>query len=116
MRLGYDAKENRERANYCRFNEAEAHAPRILPQEKAIAGSVMSFNEAEAHAPRIQAHLLHHQTVRARFNEAEAHAPRIPDPRTRYSVPILCFNEAEAHAPRIHVYIDITSDLEVKLQ
>ena len=55
MRLGYDAKENRERANYCRFNEAEAHAPRIHYPGRHTPAACRRFNEAEAHAPRIHA-------------------------------------------------------------
>ena len=35
------------------------------------------FNEAEAHAPRIQDNLWQLLYAARRFNEAEAHAPRI---------------------------------------
>ena len=113
-----------------RFNEAEAHAPRIHPltiridpdlsqasmrprrmrlgyRRGLLSGSDWhgrGFNEAEAHAPRIPRQTPRQRRARRRrFNEAEAHAPRIP-PAVLDQVNILLgFNEAEAHAPRIHL-------------
>ena len=55
MRLGYLAagRSNRHGGRR-RFNEAEAHAPRILIPTSAKIGLCQRFNEAEAHAPRIR--------------------------------------------------------------
>ena len=78
MRLGYDAKENRERANYCRFNEAEAHAPRI--PEKAKRGCWLpGIASMRPRRMRLGYALYPDHLVAdvGRFNEAEAHAPRI---------------------------------------
>ena len=53
MRRGYDDAFDIGPAKIYRFNEAEAHAPRIL-RRRCASGPVRSgFNEAEAHAPRI---------------------------------------------------------------
>ena len=67
------------RAELLGFNEAEAHAPRILAGSSGTSAVVgFSFNEAEAHAPRIRPYMMTCGPKTSRFNEAEAHAPRIP--------------------------------------
>ena len=54
MRLGYKLGYLRVRLHDSRFNEAEAHAPRIHPLNvKLNFAALRRFNEAEAHAPRI---------------------------------------------------------------
>ena len=55
MRLGYGARGVYRLADAHGFNEAEAHAPRILCRPAALRLGLIRFNEAEAHAPRIQA-------------------------------------------------------------
>ena len=57
MRLGYIAVHRPAVERAGRFNEAEAHAPRIHGPGLQIPGIVGSFNEAEAHAPRIPSSL-----------------------------------------------------------
>ena len=65
MRLGYrPAGPGMEDENES-FNEAEAHAPRILPPARFICRLKVCFNEAEAHAPRIPSR-RDHKARRAR--------------------------------------------------
>ena len=54
MRLGYNEWTKRASPPACRFNEAEAHAPRIRAPIGIGPKLPKSFNEAEAHAPRIR--------------------------------------------------------------
>ena len=83
MRLGYLRGQRQPRLVANCFNEAEAHAPRILIQNQSTFYLCPSFNEAEAHAPRIHVIGAGGNGSIASFNEAEAHAPRIP--RSRFS-------------------------------
>ena len=54
MRLGYSKAPERPGERPAGFNEAEAHAPRILyPMTYGSTRGRCCFNEAEAHAPRI---------------------------------------------------------------
>ena len=53
MRLGYPVLRHCTSLTRASFNEAEAHAPRILLSAVIIEPVLRSFNEAEAHAPRI---------------------------------------------------------------
>ena len=54
MRLGYFTIGPQETVEDFRFNEAEAHAPRIHIDGESLRGEAARFNEAEAHAPRIR--------------------------------------------------------------
>ena len=54
MRLGYAGHSARVFLLLTSFNEAEAHAPRILIDISSKTSKSFSFNEAEAHAPRIR--------------------------------------------------------------
>ena len=53
MRLGYVKVKLGSLGHFGRFNEAEAHAPRIRHLVRGKLLAVSGFNEAEAHAPRI---------------------------------------------------------------
>ena len=55
MRLGYGPIYQRDQVKRGQsFNEAEAHAPRILTVGRVQTPTLARFNEAEAHAPRIR--------------------------------------------------------------
>ena len=59
------------------------------------------FNEAEAHTPRMRIQDVQARSRPTRFNEAEAHAPRMPTPKSCSPLRRAGFNEAEAHTPRM---------------
>ena len=109
----------------CRFNEAEARAPRMRRSNAPTRLEPHSFNEAEARAPRMRS-VPRDDLLERRFNEAEARAPRmlsatdadanacsIASMRPRRArlgcggtasfadTFRSCFNEAEARAPRM---------------
>ncbi len=54
MRLGCTPEQVAKEAALRGFNEAEAHAPRMLVAMRDAVGVRPSFNEAEAHAPRMR--------------------------------------------------------------
>ena len=117
MRLGYDAKENRERANYCRFNEAEAHAPRIHYPGRHTPAACRRFNEAEAHAPRIRPGISSPAPNQfpasmrpRRMRLGYLHGLWLRDEAS------VGFNEAEAHAPRIRLSARLFFCATIKLQ
>ncbi len=88
MRLGCMSGGSTVSSGTPRFNEAEAHAPRMPGGDQPGADDIAPrFNEAEAHAPRMR--YRHGRPARpgARFNEAEAHAPRMPAMSDLYANP-----------------------------
>ena len=52
-RPGYSYNAGAGNIAKARFNEAGAHAPRILPDAQHVERACFRFNEAGAHAPRI---------------------------------------------------------------
>ncbi len=77
MRLGCSASSRSSVSQLPRFNEAEAHAPRMRWPADPARSHRRGFNEAEAHAPRMPSGSSPDRRPMARFNEAEAHAPRM---------------------------------------